>query len=576
MGVLMLIDDIFISYARKDQGTVDQLVAALQEQGLRVWQDRREIDDGAAITQGIVDGLANARMLLAWYSDAYAQSRPCQWELTAAYLAAQHDGGKINPRILVVNPQEGAGHVQQDHLRDCQHLPGTLPMAELAARIAACDRTLPPFRTIQALGSPTWHTGQRRTGSNRFVGRVQELWEIHNGLIAGDLAIISGKPAGNDLVQVHGMGGMGKSLLAEEYALRFGAAYPGGIFWLSAFPSNESVAPFRQRESQISALVERLGIELREDDKIHIIDGKIYKFLQYLDTYLWIVDDIPSSASADLMISWCAPTKNGKTLITTRGNNNDGNGKIIKLNTLHRKDAMRLLTRFNSIKEKTEEDCAHKILNLLGDHALAIDVTAPALRTSSYCEIYEYLSRPDKDSLEIVSRFKGNLPNGHEKSVANTILRSVKSISKDSLLILRVASIFPPIEIPLLFLSNFIIRTKSINDMEMLGIIDSLLDEGLLEKIRDKYVIIHSLVSRVIHFFSPADKEIIRNARESLSILIEKSELKEISNALNILIMELNIAHGSEIADGSLYKNNINQNSLFKLYYNNLDLDKKK
>jgi hypothetical protein len=33
------------------------------------------------------------------------------------------------------------------------------------------------------------------------------------------------------------MGGVGKTLLAEEYALRFAAAYPSGIFWLSAVAS---------------------------------------------------------------------------------------------------------------------------------------------------------------------------------------------------------------------------------------------------------------------------------------------------------------------------------------------------
>ena len=39
--------------------------------------------------------------------------------------------------------------------------------------------------------------------------------------------------SGTGLVQVQGMGGIGKTLLAEEYALRFGSAYPGGVFWLA-------------------------------------------------------------------------------------------------------------------------------------------------------------------------------------------------------------------------------------------------------------------------------------------------------------------------------------------------------
>ena len=42
------------------------------------------------------------------------------------------------------------------------------------------------------------------------------------------------------MAQLSGMGGVGKSLLAEEYALRFGAAYPGGIFWLRALGNDAS------------------------------------------------------------------------------------------------------------------------------------------------------------------------------------------------------------------------------------------------------------------------------------------------------------------------------------------------
>ena len=54
--------------------------------------------------------------------------------------------------------------------------------------------------------------------------------------------------------QVRGLGGIGKSLLAEEYALRFGAAYPGGIFWLRAYGNDDAklLAPTRSRSNSSS------------------------------------------------------------------------------------------------------------------------------------------------------------------------------------------------------------------------------------------------------------------------------------------------------------------------------------
>lgn len=275
-----MVYDVFLSYPRVEHDRVLALKTALEDLGLTVWMDREAIRDSAPVTQSITDGLARSRVLLAWYAPAYALSRPCQWELTAAYLAAQHDGGKIGQRLLVVNPVAGTAHVEQAHLKDCQHLSGRVPVAELAGRVRdAVDRTLPPFAHIRALDAPPWPAGPRRSGSNRFVGRLRELWEIHNGLIAGDLAIISGKPQGNDLVRVHGMGGIGKSLLAEEYALRFSAAYPGGIFWLSASPPDSRTTPEQQYQGQMLDLALRLGMQVAGQE-FAAIEGALRRHLE--------------------------------------------------------------------------------------------------------------------------------------------------------------------------------------------------------------------------------------------------------------------------------------------------------
>ena len=112
------------------------------------------------------------------------------------------------------------------------HASGVDP-AELAQRVAArLDGLERSFGEIRAPERPHWYGSNMRLGSNRFVGRVARPMAIHSGLSEHNFALITGGSTG--LVQVQGMGGIGKTLLAEEYALRFGAAYPGGIFWLSA------------------------------------------------------------------------------------------------------------------------------------------------------------------------------------------------------------------------------------------------------------------------------------------------------------------------------------------------------
>jgi hypothetical protein len=63
------------------------------------------------------------------------------------------------------------------------------------------------------------------------------------------------------------MAGIGKSLLAEEYSLRFAAAYPGGVFWLRAFGHDDASEPLApegrvaQRDAQLLGFARDLGLD---------------------------------------------------------------------------------------------------------------------------------------------------------------------------------------------------------------------------------------------------------------------------------------------------------------------------
>ena len=129
--------DVFVSYRRKDTERVLPLVEALRSRDLAIWLDQREIGDFAPITDEIRNGLAASKALLAWYSKDYPQSRPCQMELTAAFVAARRDGDPRH-RVLVVNSEPDAVHVEPVELRDdtsiaAWNLFGTLRETEDAA-----------------------------------------------------------------------------------------------------------------------------------------------------------------------------------------------------------------------------------------------------------------------------------------------------------------------------------------------------------------------------------------------------------------------------------------------------------
>src|ERR1022692_2983171 len=115
--------DIFLSHAWKDGALPQHIADALTAAGLRVWFDADEINDFASITRAVTEGLAKSKALVAYYSKTYPLRRACQWELTAAFLAGQTEGDPRR-RVLVINPEKGAGHIHPIELRDAKFCQG--------------------------------------------------------------------------------------------------------------------------------------------------------------------------------------------------------------------------------------------------------------------------------------------------------------------------------------------------------------------------------------------------------------------------------------------------------------------
>ncbi len=87
-----------------------------------------------------------------------------------------------------------------------------------------------------------------------FIGRSTELLWLAERLLPG-------RPDNNRIVRtvaVTGMGGLGKTQLAVEYAYRYGRYYPGGVYWIG-FADGESVP------EGIAALGGERGMRLYRD-----------------------------------------------------------------------------------------------------------------------------------------------------------------------------------------------------------------------------------------------------------------------------------------------------------------------
>ncbi|UEM21620.1 toll/interleukin-1 receptor domain-containing protein [Skermanella mucosa] len=445
--------DIFFSYAHADRDAALPVITALKARNLRVFHDETEITDGDSIVRRIVEGLGRARMLVAWYSATYPTRRACQWELTSALIAARHefpDDRTVERRILALNPEAGIGHLHPADILAKKYVDARgIPAEELAARAAALlDGLTGSFGEIRTLGGPRWYGGNPRAGSSRFVGRFPDMWRIDERLSKNRIALIAGESVG--LVQVQGMGGIGKTLLAEEYARRFGAAYPGGIFWLNA-------ARGQDLGTQRQGFAGNLGIAVAGRGP-HEVEGALKVKLAELDSYLWIVDDLPPDAGTADLNAWSAPTANGATLVTTRGTGAGGAGFVHRLGLLSDTEAHELLTKRRLPVTDAEKAAAREILALLGNHALAVDVAGAAVEMLGYADFRDLLRDPTEDATELAAEMADSLPTGHVRQIAATLLASIDRLDAAGLRLLHLATLMGPAPIPLSLIAGVFAR----------------------------------------------------------------------------------------------------------------------
>ena len=531
--------DVFLSYPHTDHEEVMQICEALRARELTVWMDKRDIPDYANITRSIVDGLARSRVLLAYHSCNYSRSRACQWELTAAFLAAQHEGDPRR-RVLVINPEKEWEHILPVELKDAE-VPDSDDLDRLVSSVKArVDEIKGTIGKIHALNPPEWY-GRKGLGSNRFVGRLPYLWQIHSALHASDFPIITGTTAAYDVAQVYGMGGVGKSLLAEEYALRFAAAFPGGVFWLSAFGNDDICAAEAQeaeRIRQIEVIAVAFGISVHDRIPEEIEEDLKWKLGSRGEPFLWVVDDIPAGMDLETLERWLAPHPLGKTLITTRTNDYGTLGETIHLAVLEPEAAYQLLTSWRRPDGTEEEAAARGLAEDLEYHALAIDVADAALRAyvgiQPFAEFRKDLSNSssDRDTLEMAKELVGILPNGHEASIASTVLRSIERLDPAGWDFLRLVSGLAVNQISVSLVSSVFAEVDGLDDVSArdrtVRAINQAENLSLAERVEGEEGAwrVHTLISRTVRFRDPVHERSNQLRDAALRVLTTEFQLK--------------------------------------------------
>ncbi len=125
-----------------------------------------------------------------------------------------------------------------------------------------------------------------RSKRDTFVGRDDLLAQVHDLLEAGRRTVVG------QAANIHGLGGIGKTQLAVEYAHRYRDQYANGVVW---FTANEPLEP-----QLASFSVRELGYP--DEDKQENLVGLARQWLDSHEAYLLVLDNVDAGQDMDRLL----------------------------------------------------------------------------------------------------------------------------------------------------------------------------------------------------------------------------------------------------------------------------------
>jgi tetratricopeptide (TPR) repeat protein len=381
-GVLRVIrpSDVYLSCVADDRGWARWLARLLDEAGLRVVTRPPEALVEAPDMTGTRQRIRAARHVVVVLSEAYVRSAECR--ATLDELGALGLAGDARPVVPVYVGGSGVGNPFPS-----QETVNLDRLDERTARRAV-------LRLLQVeMSDVPGEDGRRWTGP-RFPGAYPPVWNVpaRNPTFTGRTTLLDRLRADlNGLLRetrpqvLHGLGGVGKTQIALEYAHRFHGDYDI-VWWI---PSEE---PNRAQQS-LADLADRVGIHTSD---VVEATAAVREYLQRSaarQKALLIFDNVQTSG-AETLRAVIPADGTAHVVITSR----DSELSTIATSTLD----VDVFTRAESVEhlrlmvpDLAEED-ADRLADLLGDLPIVVKMAAAWL-TETGQPVTAYLDRLCQD-----------------------------------------------------------------------------------------------------------------------------------------------------------------------------------
>lgn len=205
--------DVFISYAREDLDQVLPIAEALRTANVNVWLDQWLVRAGDNFKDRVLQGIRESRRFLFCATPAAVQSEWVEVERTVALK--DHPSNRDHRLIpLMLADCELPDEYTHIHWIDAREMTPAV-MAEITrACLPPSPPDPPPPPLIQNIPARQ---------NLAFCGRDDILDRIHKQFLSGSRLALT--------QVIHGLGGLGKTQIALEYAYRYAAEYHV-IWWV--------------------------------------------------------------------------------------------------------------------------------------------------------------------------------------------------------------------------------------------------------------------------------------------------------------------------------------------------------
>lgn len=393
--------DIFVSYAGPDRPWAEWVASQAESLGLTVELDAWDWAAGSNFVLNMNDALGRAERVVALYSTAYFErSRYTTNEWTAAVAAGQR---LVPLRVEEVEPPPILRYVAWADLFGIEeaHARARLRRALLGPRHQSDPPPFPSPVGVRVPGSRpgVWNVPPRLRA---FTGRTEHLAGLRQRLVGGERAVVQA---------LHGLGGVGKTQLAVEYAHLFAGDYD--LAWWIDAERSELIG------EQFATLGVRAGwVEQGATDADAL--AAVHDRLRVTSRWLVIFDNAESAAGLQRWL----PPETGHTLITSRSGAFGGIAKPVAVDVFTRTESIELIQR---VLPALPEADADRLAEALGDLPLAL-TQAVGLMEETRMPVDEYVAELKVHAGDVLAEGR---PLGYPATLAASVELSVGRVREE-------------------------------------------------------------------------------------------------------------------------------------------------